>query len=209
MRDADTRRDAGERAYAFDTTTVRGEGTTELTVIAVDRVGLFAALTGAIAASGASVLEAKIFTTNDGLALDTFLIQGAGGFPIEDKQGIARLKRVVERAALEPEVAAPQVPQRKLKSRERVFEVASSVSFNHDASDTYTVIEVNSRDRPGLLHDIAQSFVDQRLSVGSAHVSTFGENAVDVFYVRDRFGLKLKPGKHLENISAALTKAAG
>ena len=209
LRDADVRQEAGEPAYAFDATTVEGEGTTELTVIATDRVGLFAALTGAIAASGANVLEAKIFTTNDGLALDTFLIQGAGGFPIEDKQGIARLKRAVERAALEFEGAAPQVPHRKLKSRERIFEVASSVSFDHDASDTYTVVEVNSRDRAGLLHDIAQSFVNERLSVGSAHVSTFGEAAVDVFYVRDRFGLKLTPGAHLTKITEALTEAAG
>jgi len=106
-------------------------------------------------------------------------------------------------------VAAPDLPRLELKSRERVFEVETTVSYDHDASDTFTVVEVNSRDRVGLLHDIAQGFSDQRLSVGSAHISTFGEAAVDVFYVRDRFGLQLKPGKHLSKISDALIAAAG
>jgi len=209
LRDADGRRDAGEPAFAYDTNTVPDQGATEVTVITADRAGLFAALTGAIAASGGNVLEAKIFTTNDGLALDTFLIQGPTGLPIEDKRGLGRLRDAIQTAVLEDAVAAPDLPRLELKSRERVFEVETTVSYDHDASDTFTVVEVNSRDRVGLLHDIAQGFSDQRLSVGSAHISTFGEAAVDVFYVRDRFGLKLKPGKHLSKISDALIAAAG
>ncbi len=209
LRDADARRDAGEAPFAYDATTLAGESATEVTVIAADRAGLFAALTGAIAASGGNVLEAKVFTTNDGLALDTFLVQGPGAMPVEDKRGLGRLKSAIEAAAFAGEDGAPAVPRPKLKSRERVFEVETTVSFDHDASDTYTVIEVDSRDRPGLLHDIARSFSDLRLSVGSAHISTFGEAAVDVFYVRDRFGLKLKPEAPLAKITEALTQAAG
>jgi len=209
LRDADAKRDADEPAFAYDTHTVLDQGATELTVIAADRVGLFAALTGAIAASGGNVMEAKIFTTNDGLALDTFLVQGPLGGPIDDKSGLGRLRQAIKDAALGGEDAAPEVPQPELKSRERVFEVETTVSFDHGASDTYTIVEVDSRDRAGLLHDIARSFSEQRLSVGSAHISTFGEAAVDVFYVRDRFGLKLKPGPYLTKIADALIEAAG
>jgi len=209
LRDADAKRDAGEPGFAYDAKTIADQGATEVTVIAADRTGLFAALTGAIAASGGNVMEAKIFTTNDGLALDTFLIQGATGLPIEDKGGLGRLKAAIQQAALGDPDDTPQVPRPELKSRERVFEVETTVSFDHEGSDTYTIIEVDSRDRAGLLHDIARSFSEQRLSVGSAHISTFGEAAVDVFYVRDRFGLKLKPGPYLTKVADALIEAAG
>ncbi len=209
LRDADAKRDAGEVTFAYEANTVPDQGATEVTVITEDRAGLFAALTGAIASSGGNVMEAKIFTTNDGLALDTFLVHGADGKPIEDKRGLSRLKDLMQAAALETEAPGLEVPRPELKSRERVFEVETTVSFDHTASETYTVVEVNSRDRAGILHDIAQCFCDLRLSVGSAHISTFGEAAVDVFYVRDKFGLKLTPGSHLAKISEALIKAAG
>ena len=209
LRDADAKRIAGEVASGFEAVTIDDQGATEITVIAKDRIGLFAAISGAIAASGGNVLEAKIFTTNDGLALDVFLIQGADGLPVEDKHGLGRLRRAVHKAVAQGVSEKTTVPRPALKSRERVFEVETMVSFDHTASETYTVIEVNSRDRVGLLSAIASGFVDLRLSVGSAHISTFGEAAVDVFYVRDRFGLKLKPGPHLKVISEALTEAAG
>jgi len=209
LRDADARREADEPAIAFEANTVPDQGATEITVIAPDRAGLFAALTGAIASSGGNVLEAKIFTTNDGLALDVFLVQGPNGLPIEDKQGLGRLRTKVLAAAVQDEGEGSAVPRPMLKSRERVFEVESMVSFDHAGSETYTIIEVNGRDRVGLLSDIAQGFADLRLSVGSAHISTFGESAVDVFYVRDRFGLKLEAGSHLGRITDTLIETAG
>ncbi len=209
LRDADAKRDANEVTLAFEAVTVPDQGATEITVIAEDRPGLFSALTGAIASSGGNVMEAKIFTTMDGLALDVFLVQGVDGRPIEDKQGLGRLRDMVLAAAAQSEEQAAAVPRPALKSREKVFEVETMVSFDHSASETYTIIEVNGRDRLGLLSDIALGFSDLRLSVGSAHISTFGEAAVDVFYVRDRFGLKLEPGPHLKRIADALVAAAG
>lgn len=206
LRDADKQIAAGEPVFAYTAEPDKERGATEVTVIAQDRPGLFAALTGALAAAGANVLESKITTTKDGLALDVFVVQGHDGLPIDDKGSLGRLKTHVQRAAFDEQAA--KVPRPKLKKRERVFDVEATVSIVYDASETYTVIEVNGRDRPGLLHDVAQAFADLRLSIGSAHISTFGEAAVDVFYVRDRFGLKLKRAPH-KNLRDALIDAAG
>ncbi len=206
LREADKRREGGGQGFAYAAEPDNERGATEVTIIAQDRPGLFAALTGALAAAGANVLESKISTTKDGLALDVFVVQGLDGLPIDDKGSLGRLKTHVKSAAFD-ELAA-KVPRTKLKKRERVFDVEATVSIVFDASETYTVIEVNGRDRAGLLHDVAQAFADLRLSIGSAHISTFGEAAVDVFYVRDRFGLKLKRGPH-KNLREALFDAAG
>ncbi len=206
LRDADKLLETGTPVFAYAAEPNAERGATEITVIAQDRPGLFAALTGALAAAGANVLESKITTTKDGLALDVFVVQGMDGLPIDDKRALGRLKDHVSRATFDE--YATKVPRAKLKKRERVFDVEATVSINYDASETYTVIEVNARDRRGLLHDVAQAFADMRLSVGSAHISTFGEAAVDVFYVRDRFGLKLKRAPH-KALRQALLDAAG
>jgi [protein-PII] uridylyltransferase len=85
-----------------------------------------------------------------------------------------------------------------------VFKVAPRVLIDNNASATHTVIEVNARDRPGLLYDITRTLADLRLSVTTARISTFGERTVDVFYVKDMFGMQVTQDAKLDQIKKEL-----
>ena len=75
--------------------------------------------------------------------------------------------------------------------RTKHFHVEPRVLIDNEASSTHTIIEVNGRDRPGFLHVVTRALTRLNLQIASAHIATYGERAVDVFYVKDLFGLKL------------------
>jgi len=78
----------------------------------------------------------------------------------------------------------------KMKKREKAFRVPTSISFDNDGSEIYTIIEVDTRDRPGLLHDLTRTLANSNIYIASAVIATYGEQVVDSFYVKDMFGLK-------------------
>ncbi len=171
---------------------------TEVTIYTLDTHGLFARLAGAMAISGANIVDAKIFTLVNGMALDTFWIQDLEGKPFDGPQRLARLAARVE-MALSNRLDIPRELDAQRSSwpkRDRVFTVQPRVLVDNNASDTFTVIEVNGRDRPGFLHTVTRALTRLNLQIASAHITTYGERAVDVFYVKDLFGLKvLHPAK--------------
>ena len=190
--------DRGDASLVLDSRVNRFHGVTEITFVAKDRPALFSKLAGALALSGASIVNAKIFTTVDGTALDIFWVQDTLGGPFERPDRLARLSllasQVVDRE-LDP---GPALAARRRRSSRAsaVFTAAPRVLIDNNVSTRHTVIEVNGRDRPGLLHDVTAALSDLGVSIVTAHVSTFGERAVDVFYVKDAFGLKIEqPGK--------------
>ena len=168
---------------------------TEIIIYAQDHPGLFAAITGAMALSGASVVDAKIMTLTDGMALDTFWIQDAKNHAFAAKDRLKRLCGRIEDALsgrLHParELAAAQ--EKMTPGRAGAFKVPPRVLIDNKASNRLTVIEINGRDRPGLLHDLTRALTESGLQISSAHISTYGVRVVDVFYVRDIFGLKVE-----------------
>jgi len=177
----------------------------ELTIYAQDHPGLFARMTGAIAVSGASIQDAKVFTTKDGMALDSFWIQEADGGLFKDKHKLERLKTTIERT-----LAGKLLPRKELAAlRNRptkadVFSVEPRVLIDNKASNRYTVIEINGLDRPGFLYLLSQALVDLKLSIGSAHIATFGERAVTVFFICDLFGHKVSNEDKLKKITEKL-----
>jgi [protein-PII] uridylyltransferase len=180
---------------------------TELIVFTPDHPGLFSRLAGAIAVSNGSIVDAKAFTTMDGFALDVFSVQDAEGGPFEDFGRIARLRQTIANTLsgeLNPKRA---MAQRRPKKRTAAFEVRSRVLIDNEASATATVLEVEGADRPGLLYDVARTIFDAGLSISSAIVATYGERAVDVFYVRDGFGHKVTHAGRLAKIRERLTEA--
>jgi [protein-PII] uridylyltransferase len=171
---------------------------TEVTIYTLDTHGLFARLAGAMAISGANIVDAKIFTLANGMALDTFWIQDLEGKPFDGPQRLARLSARVElslsnRLDIQRELDNQRSSWPK---RDRIFTVEPRVLVDNNASDTFTVIEVNGRDRPGFLHVVTRALTRCSLQIATAHITTYGERAVDVFYVKDMFGLKvLNPAK--------------
>lgn len=181
---------------------------TEVTVYAPDGAGVFASITGAMAVAGATIVDARIFTTPQGMALDAFWVQDVEGNAFAGRAPLARLANQVERAVrgqLRPaEVAKAThfVPQRTA-----VFHVSPRVIIDNTASATHTVIEVNGRDRPGFLFTTASAIFELGLRVASAKISTYGERAVDTFYVKDAFGMKVTHQSKLNRIREVLEAA--
>jgi [protein-PII] uridylyltransferase len=178
---------------------------TEIVVYTADHPGLFSRLAGALALAGANVVDAKILTMSDGMALDTFWIQDREGGAFARPDKLARLSVMfmhVLRGKLQPhiELAAPV----GIPSRTRVFTVPPRVLFDNTASATHTVVEVNGRDRPGLLYDVTRAMTALNLQIARAKISTFGEKVVDVFYVKDLFGHKVTEERRLKQIREGL-----
>jgi [protein-PII] uridylyltransferase len=181
-------------------------GATRITVFTPDREGLFFRICAGLASAGASIIDARIHTTRDGMALDNLLVQDGQGQPYSDKRLRNRLVRSVE-SALASE-APPEVPAGHASGdKGAAFHVAPSVAIPERASSRTTVVEVNALDRPGLLARLARAIHEQGLEVHSAHIATYGERAVDVFYLSNTRGRKLsKP--QVEDLRAALLDAA-
>jgi len=182
---------------------VPARGVTEVTLYTADHAGLFSLIAGALAVAGASIVDARVHTLTNGMALDTFWIQDSTGEAFTEPQQLARLTHVVEqtlagRLNLVQEIASST---RTLYARRmRAIHVPPRVVIDNRASNSYTVIEVNGRDRPGLLHDVTAAMNEESLQIGSAHITTYGMRAVDVFYVRDLFGLKITDERRLKDI---------
>jgi len=183
---------------------------TEIVIYAPDHPGLFAAIAGAMALSNASIVDAKVLTLANGMALDTFWIQDAQGEAFSSEGRLAKLAGRVEKAVqgrLRPAQELARAQSDAMPSRTRVFRVAPRVLIDNRASNSHTVIEINGRDRPGLLHDVTAVITESGLQISSAHISTYGERVVDVFYVKDVFGLKLERDDKIETIRTQLFDA--
>lgn len=180
--------------------------TTEIAVAAMDRPGLFADLTEAMARAGADVAGARVATTEAGMVLDVFQVQDGSGRPygLDEPRRLKTLIAALEKAGRgETHDLAP--PRPAAPSRRRaVFAVAPVVMIDTQASRTAVVIEVSGADRPGLLAELSRTLTDHDLSIRSAHVASFGERAADSFYVTDRDGAKPTSERLLDDLQAAL-----
>jgi [protein-PII] uridylyltransferase len=197
--------DSTEHPLVVNTHVDSYHAVTEVTVYTPDHPGLFSRITGALAVCGANIVDARITTFADGMALDVFQVQDAEGGAYDRPEKLARLSALIEqslggklRPAKELE-AGPSIP-----SRTRVFHVPPRVLIDNSASRTNTVIEVNGRDRPGLLYDLTYALNKLGLQISNAKISTYGERVVDVFYVRDVFGMKVDHDGKQKQIRKAL-----
>jgi [protein-PII] uridylyltransferase len=189
-----------------DTRIDRYREITEVTVYAADHAGLFSRIAGAMAVAGASIDAARIFTLANGMALDTFFVRGAYGGSFDRPDQISRLSAAIEKTLsgrLRPdqELARRKTP---FPSRLRVFKVTPRVLIDNKASARATVVEVNGRDRPGLLFELTLALTRLHLMIHSARIATFGERAVDVFYVRDALGDRIEAPARLARIRKRL-----
>ena len=195
------------KPFHIDSRDCADKGVCEVTVYAPDHPGLFAVIAGAMALAGASVVDAKINTLRDGMALDTFFILIGGGDGDIRAADQKRLKKRIADAIQGKVRPAREIARRAetdLKHRTQIFKVPPRVLIDNQASNTHTVIEINGRDRPGFLHDVTATINDLSLQISSAHISTFGERAIDVFYVKDIFGLKVDSQTKIEQIRSRL-----
>ena len=120
------------------------------------------------------------------------------GFPRHDHHIAAGLHELARDALAERNV---------VKKRLRDFKVPTRITFDNEGSEIFTIIEVDTRDRPGLLHDLARALTASNLTISSAIIATYGNQAVDAFYVKDLFGLKIRAQNRLDGIEQRLREA--
>ncbi|MBN8484738.1 MAG: [protein-PII] uridylyltransferase [Sphingomonadales bacterium] len=184
-------------------------GATLVTVIAADHPGLFYRIAGGIHLAGGNIIDARIHTSRGGMAVDNFLVQDPLGRPFSEENQLARIETMIADALGGKIKLVPQLAARPLaRPRADAFEVRPRVEFDNAASNRFTVIEVNARDRPALLNRLARALFEAKLMVHSAHIATYGERAVDTFYVTDLLGEKIDSGQRLKAVEKKLLEAA-
>jgi len=207
IRHANFIRQADEAGQAL-ATTVRTDSfhaITEITVLSPDHPRLLAVIAGACAAAGANIVDAQIFTTSDGRALDTIHVSREFPDDADELRRAATIGRMIEdvlsgRKRL-PEVIATRTRNRK---KSKAFVIPPSVNITNSLSNKFTVIEVECLDRPGLLSEITAVLSDLSLDIQSARITTFGEKVIDTFYVTDLVGQKISGDSKRANITARM-----
>ncbi len=180
-------------------------GATRVSVFTPDREGLFYRICAGLASAGANIIDARIHTTRDGMALDNLLVLDGRGQPYRDRRQRTRLAKAVQSALAS--VEPPPLPSAEPPQRTSAFEVAPSVAIAERASTRTTVVEVNARDRPALLAALAAAIHRCGDTIHSAHIATYGERAVDVFYLTSPSGTKLDSAE-IDELRTLLLDAA-
>ncbi|TXM67958.1 [protein-PII] uridylyltransferase [Methylobacterium sp. WL103] len=181
------------RTSATDVETDPVRGVTELTVYSPDHPRLLAIVTGACAASGGNIVDAQAYTTSDGFALDSIFISRAFERDEDEMRRGRRITASIERS-LKGEIKIAELVADKhppSTGRAKTFLVPPDVAIDNALSSRETVVEVTGLDRPGLLYELTTALNRLNLNITSAHVATFGERAVDVFYVTDLTGTRV------------------
>ncbi len=179
----------------------------------VDHPGMFVRIAGTLALSSANVVEAKSFTSTDGYGTAVFWVQDQRGRPYE-KSRVRRLMANMDKA-MKGEINTGKALRRRDREmhtmpggrREQDVKVPTEITFDNEGSDIHTIIEVDTRDRPGLLHDLAYTLYRANVQIASTVIATYGVQAVDVFYVKDIAGLKLHSNSRRESLKQKLLDA--
>ncbi len=183
------------------------EAITEISFYTADHPRLLTMIAGACTMAQASIVGAQITSMRDGQALDTLQLRRS--FETDEDEKI-RAHRIIEtvRELLEGTRYLDKKPIKntRLNRRLKPFSVPGEVLISNSLSNKFTVLEVSGLDRTGLLRDLTMAISDLNLTIGSAHISTYGEKAVDVFYVTDLTGAKIKQKARQKRIHDSLMK---
>mgnify|MGYP000865016821 CR=1 FL=1 len=181
------------------------EAVTEVTVFAPDHPRLLSVIAGACSAAGANIVDAQIFTTTHGRALDTILIGREFDFDEDERRRAERIGRLIE-DVLSGKTYLPEIIEKRARPRRstRAFRVEPRVEIGNALSNRFSVVEIKGLDRPGLLSELTETLSDLSLDIASAHITTFGEKVIDTFYVTDLTGQKIVSPDRLDAICRAL-----
>jgi [protein-PII] uridylyltransferase len=177
-----------------------------------DRAGLFRKIAGSLSAVGLNILSAQIFTRTDGIALDTLFVIDAKTGSLAGADQRDKFEEVLKRALIGEDVDLPALISRQKISRplyqaytgERI---QTEVRFDNEASETRSLIEVETEDRIGLLYTIAETLAELDLDISAAKILTEKGAAIDSFYVRELDGSKVEDPERQKNIERKLRSA--
>ncbi len=178
---------------------------TELRVMTQDRRGLFADLCLAIAASHASIIGARLFTGASGLVMNVFYLQNTQHLAYgRDNDGVLDMLKARAKAAVSGQTQDLSVPVLMSSRRAEAIPVRPKIKFSKAAQGERFIIDIQGRDRPGLLWELSTCLRGLDLNLLSAHIENVGIMAVDAFYVRCYRGTDLAAQARQSEIRTAL-----
>ena len=207
IRDADCK----DLKIKIDIENLDDQGVTEISIYTQDHLGLFARTCAGLVLAGTSVQDARIVTTKDGMTVNTFLIRSANSFSfIEEKNRISTLEDTISKTISEerdPKILIKEFKSIQIPSRKDSFVIEPRVLIDNLSSKTHTLIEINSKDKIGLLHTLASELFLMGLHISTARISTYGVRVVDVFYIKNMTGGKITEKDKINIIKSKLMKA--
>ena len=182
----------------------------EFTVCAADRPGLFSMIAGVLAAHGMNIVGAQITTSHDGVALDVFRLSHAESTDrVLDEERWQRVRETLQRV-LAGEVSVEQLVERSQRpsvlTRRPLPHIPTSVTFDLQGSEFYSLIEVSTRDQIGLLFAITNTLYHQGCLIHLAKISTVLHHVYDTFYVTDEGGRKIEDWGRMAAICEAVRR---
>jgi len=204
-----TKAEKKELPFSFQMHSDTAKAVTELVLIARDRLGLLSDVAGALSLSGINILGARIFTLKNGWAVQLWQLQDINRRALEKQKVEPLLAHHLRRIfAEQADVAVDLAKQRPTyASKKDSFDVTGQVFIENQQSATCTIIEIIALDSPGLLHAICHALQQQKIGILSAHINTYGERAVDVFYVKDSYGFKISHADRIEQLRHTLLES--
>jgi [protein-PII] uridylyltransferase len=194
-----------EQSVLIDTHHDYERSNTEIIVATADQKALFSKLAGAMALAGANIIGAKIFTLKNDMAIDIFSVQDAAGDVFDRPDRLAKMSVYIEQVLSgELDLAEAFAERQKAEKTRRAYASEGQVFIENAASNVHTLIEITGTDRPGLLYQVTNAMAEFGLSITSAHISTFGAQISDVFYVKDNFGMKITQAEKVDELQEKL-----
>ena len=202
--------EGSNRKFGSSVSTDAFTAITELSLFAPNHPRLLALFAGACAATGANISGAHISTTRDGFALDTFLLAREFDQDEDELRRARRISETIEKLLRgEQRLSTLIAKRRERRGKIGAFTVTPEVLIDNALSQQFTVIEVAGLDRPGLLFEVTNTLSDLNLDITSAHITTFGEKVVDVFYVTDLTNKKITSPQRQKAIRQRLLEVLG
>ena len=177
---------------------------TEITCCAAYQPDLLRILAGVMAWMGASIVSARIQLTKENALIASIGIQNISGHAFEETAALKKLPLLLAEGIAGELDFEKELPRRRLVMRGREVSIATAAFVDNQVSSECSVIEVNAKDRIGLLYDILGALHACQLTVMTAHIATYGQKAVDVFYVKDAYGHKITHPAKLQQIQTTL-----
>jgi [protein-PII] uridylyltransferase len=197
-------KDSSNISLEIFTTKNEESNTTIITLIGPDYPNLLSTLAGSCLLYDVNIVDAQIETTIDGIAIDTISVKREFSDNDEDR----RIKKIADtiKKSLGGSLSLSKelLKKKHAISYEKTFKVDNIVSLTNEFSNYSTVIEIEARDKPGLLYEITNTLRATNINIKSAHIATFGERANDVFYVTNLFDEKIDSEEKINRIKNLL-----
>jgi [protein-PII] uridylyltransferase len=189
-----------------DTSDKALEGATQIFIHMKDQPHLFAAMTAALDQLHLNIQDARIITSANNNALDTYIVLDENGEPISEPLRIEKIQRTLEEALSHPE-EFPQLIQRRTSRQLKQFDFKPIVNMSNDPFTKRSLLEVIAPDRPGLLARMGQLFMEYEVSLETAKILTEGEKVDDIFYITDKNGDPISDPEFCRRLQNAVIEA--